>query len=121
MAILQGSVRSSILEEVVMIGLRTLFFAIATMIFAFMSATPSSAAIKCKDGYQIVKGYGYISTPKCEDRYLARVARSYGHKISANTIHNNPNEKIRICHYVGSDIRVQHICAPYYPRNFVTP
>lgn len=81
----------------------------ATALFAAPSA--SVAKIVCTaDGFQIVQG-SPISTPYCQDRLLARVAREYGFRVSDREIRQNPNTKRRICRFVGRDIRVQPTCA----------
>ena len=66
-------------------------------------------AIECSGRYQIVNG-SKISTPYCEDNYLAHVARGYGAHVSNSTIRNNPATKEEICRLVGHDNRVQGIC-----------
>jgi hypothetical protein len=76
--------------------------------------TPASAAIKCRNGAQLVAG-NYISTPYCEDKLLADVAREYGFKVSFAEIRNNPNAKRNVCIYVGRDIRVQENCLTANP------
>jgi hypothetical protein len=75
---------------------------------------PASAAIKCRNGAQLVAG-SYISTPYCEDKLLAEVAREYGFKVSFAEIRNNPNAKRNVCVYVGRDIRVQENCLTANP------
>lgn len=75
-----------------------------------ISPTPADAAIRCNGPYQIVQG-NEIATPYCGDNYLAQVARSYGSKVSARAIRQNPNVKQEICQFIGHDSRVQDICA----------
>lgn len=70
--------------------------------------TPAHA-IDCVRGLQSVNGE-LISTPFCQDAYLAEVAREYGLKASAAEIRNNPNFKKEICRTVFTDIRVQSTC-----------
>jgi hypothetical protein len=81
---------------------------------SLLVATQSALAIQCKDDYQIVQGRP-ISTPYCRDGYLARVAREYGFKTSAEAIRNNPSRKAEICRFVGNDIRVQTACSEVLP------
>lgn len=83
---------------------------------AFAAATGSmlvpdraEAAIKCKGRYQIVRGQE-LSTPYCNDNYLAAVAREYGSRYSAATVRNNPNVKREVCRFVGHDVRVRDLC-----------
>ncbi len=73
----------------------------------------ASAGIRCKGPYQILSGGSLIYTPYCGDGYLARVARTYGTRVSAKAIRNNPNKKKEVCEFVGQDIRVSEICEPY--------
>jgi hypothetical protein len=69
----------------------------------------AEAAIKCKGRYQIVRGEE-LSTPYCNDNYLAAVAREYGSRHSAAAVRNNPNVKREVCRFVGHDTRVQDLC-----------
>lgn len=80
---------------------------------ALILPQPAEAKIKCKGRYQVVKGHGHLATPYCADGYLAKVARSYGVRISAATIRHNPNRKAEVCTLVGNDIRVSDICSQY--------
>jgi hypothetical protein len=78
-------------------------------------STPASAAITCRKGAQLVAG-NYISTPYCQDKLLAEVAREYGFKVSFAEIRDNPNTKRNVCVYVGRDIRVQENCLTANPN-----
>ena len=83
---------------------------------ATMSTAPASAGIYCDGPYQIVDG-APIATPYCEDNYLARVARSYGMRVSSRAVRWNPSVKAEACRLVGHDNRVSTICAgenPFY-------
>lgn len=75
----------------------------------YATTTPAAAAIRCDRGFQITKS-GEISTPYCQDNYLAQVAREYGMQASAARVRNNPNYKREVCRFVGRDIRVQQNC-----------
>lgn len=72
-------------------------------------ALATAATFSCSDGYQKVAGQ-WISTPFCQDTYLAQVAKTYGMRISANEIRNNPNRKSEVCRFVGHDNRVRDNC-----------
>ena len=76
---------------------------------AVLMATTAQARIISEKGLQR-SGGRLISTPYCEDNYLAQVAREYGVRHSAEAIRNNPNLKRDVCRFVGRDIRVQHNC-----------
>ncbi len=80
-----------------------------SLIIGLASGLPAAAAIKCKNGFQLVQG-SYLATPYCQEKQLADVARSYGFKISFAEIRNNPNSKRRLCALIGRDIRVQQTC-----------
>ena len=84
----------------------TVGFCAATSLVAMLS---QAQAIECHDGYQRVQG-NLIATPDCQDENLARVARSFGVKASADRIRNNPNYKREVCRIAGRDIRVQEAC-----------
>lgn len=85
--------------------------AIAGVLAAMLPAA-TAQAIECNGRYQIVQG-SELSTPYCEDNYLASVARQYGSTVSARAIRNNPNLKAETCRFMGHDTRVSDICAPY--------
>jgi hypothetical protein len=72
--------------------------------------TASAAGIVCREDYQLVQG-NLIATPYCGDNYLAKVARTYGMRVSNAEIRNNPNRKREVCRFIGHDIRVSQICA----------
>jgi hypothetical protein len=74
------------------------------------AAGGANAKIRCDGRWQINSGER-ISTPYCEDAYLARVAQSYGSHVSAEALRQSPTTKRSICNFVGADIRVQDICS----------
>lgn len=86
---------------------------IAVLLVAVVN-TPAHAAIKCRNGAQLIGG-DYISTPYCQDKLLAEVAREYGFKVSFADIRNNPNTKRNICVYLLRDIRVYENCLTANP------
>ena len=69
----------------------------------------ANARIVCRDGFQM-SGGKEISTPYCNDEYLAQVARERGVKVSADAVRNNPNRKDEICRHIGYDTRVRDYC-----------
>ena len=83
-------------------------FGLGPMMMILVLATPAHA-IECNRGLQAING-DLISTPYCQDAYLAEVAREYGLKASAAQIRNNPNFKKEICRTVFTDNRVQLTC-----------
>ncbi len=79
------------------------------MACALLPVTSAEARIRCVEGFQISNGQR-ISTPFCQDSYLAKVAREYGQRVSAAAIRRNPSVKRRVCHFVGHDVRAQQAC-----------
>lgn len=82
---------------------------------SLMMASPADARIRCDGRFQIVKGQS-LSTPYCEDEYLATVARGYGVRVSGQAVRNDPSVKANVCRFVGGDPRVQDICIGYRDR-----
>ena len=80
-------------------------------------ATPALARIECQGNFQISK-YGPIATPYCEEEQIARVAQSYGWKVTASEIHNNPLSKVYVCQNLGYDNRLKGSCAGYGPDSY---
>lgn len=85
---------------------------------AVVALGDQAQAIECRGRYQVVSG-NLLSTPYCEDNYLARVARSYGSRVTGRQIRNNPNKKAEICRFMGFDNRVSDICSGY--RDYGSP
>lgn len=78
-----------------------------------LAAASPAWAIECAGQFQIVKGQK-IATPYCEDGYLAKIARGYGSKVSADEIRYTPGRKAEICRFIGTDHRLLEICAGHY-------
>ncbi len=77
---------------------------------AFLVASSSAqAAIVCNEGFQ-VSGGREISTPYCNDNYVAEVARKHGFKVSNEEVRNNPARKDEVCRFIGSDTRISNYC-----------
>lgn len=102
-------------SQVLTQAVRGVVLAIAGVGIVGMSADPAAAKIRCSKGYQVVQG-SLLSTPYCQDNYLAQVAREYGMRYSARSIRQNPNLKKHVCRLVRTDIRVQHNCDTILPR-----
>lgn len=81
------------------------------------TASPAAAKIRCKGIFQVTKN-GLISTPLCQDREIARVARSYGWRVTDAQVRNNPLKKVEICQALGGDTRLQGACGAYGPHTF---
>jgi hypothetical protein len=91
-----------------MIGRKRPLRGLGSFVLVLVLVTPAHA-IDCVRGLQSVNGQ-LISTPYCQDAYLAEVAREYGLKASAAQIRANPNLKKEICRTVFTDNRVQLTC-----------
>ena len=76
----------------------------------------AEAHIVCHDGFQVVNGRE-ISTPYCNDNYVAEVARKHGMHVADEAVRNNPSLKNQICRFVGSDIRIEDYCADDHGSN----
>jgi hypothetical protein len=88
------------------------FMRLAALAALLCLAMPVSAEIRCDGSFQIVGGQSIV-TPWCEDDNLARVARAYGAKATAQAIRQNPNLKQQLCRFIGYDLRVRDACDGY--------
>jgi hypothetical protein len=82
--------------------------ALSVAVFAGLG-TAAQAHIVCHEGYQVVEGQE-ISTPYCNDNYVAAVARDRGAKVSDAQVRNNPAKKDEICRWIGGDTRLAGYC-----------
>lgn len=90
--------------------LRACLAAIAIAGLGALQATdPAVAAIRCNKGFQLVQG-SEISTPYCQDEYLAEVAREFGIRTSGARIRRDWSHKRQVCRLIGQDIRIQNAC-----------
>ena len=80
----------------------------AAILLAAMLTTPAAARIQCRGNFQMTK-YGPIATPYCEEEQIAFVARSYGQRVTAAEVHNNPLTKVYLCQTIGYDSTVEGI------------
>lgn len=55
-------------------------------------------------------GSDEISTPYCQDEYVAVVARDYGIKTTGARIRNDWGHKRDVCSLIGQDIRIRTAC-----------
>ena len=83
-----------------------------TALLAIAVASPASARIECRGNYQLSK-YGPIATPYCQEEEIARVARSYGYRVSGAEVRNNPLKKVYLCQIIGDDVRLKGSCGAY--------
>jgi hypothetical protein len=72
----------------------------------------AQARIVCDGSYQVVHGQPH-SSPYCEDENLARVARSYGMRVSGDAMRHSPSAKAHVCRFIGNDLRVREACTNY--------
>ena len=89
----------------------------AAILLAAMLTTPAAARIQCRGNFQMTK-YGPIATPYCEEEQIAFVARSYGQRVTAAEVHNNPLTKVYLCQTIGYDFRLKGSCAGYGPDSY---
>jgi hypothetical protein len=87
----------------------------AAAVLAVSLAASASARIQCQGNFQVTK-YGLISTPYCEEREIARVARSYGANVTDAEVRNNPLTKVYLCQVYGYDNRLKGSCGAYAPE-----
>ena len=81
------------------------------------TTAPATAGIYCEGPYQIIDGAS-LATPYCEDNYLARVARSYGMRVSNRAVRWNPTAKSEACRLTGHDNRVSDICTGEHKNHY---
>ena len=100
------------------IGMNTLAATLlgAALLLA-LSPQAADARIQCKGNFQVTKN-GLISTPYCQEEQIARVARSYGWKVTAAQIRNNPLKKVEVCQALGGDVRLNGSCGAYSPHQY---
>jgi hypothetical protein len=84
----------------------------AAALLTVASAWPAKARIECRGNFQITK-YGPIATPYCQEEEIARVARSFGMKVSGAEVRNNALKKVYLCQIIGDDIRLKGSCGAY--------
>jgi len=87
----------------------------AAAVLAVSLTAPASARIQCQGNFQVTK-YGLLATPYCEEREIARVARSYGANVTDAEVRNNPLTKVYLCQVYGYDNRLKGSCGAYAPE-----
>lgn len=85
--------------------------------FVVVSATSAAAKIRCQGIFQVNKT-GLVSTQICRDRQIARVARSYGWRVTDAEVRNKPLKKVQICQALGGDTRLKGACGAYNRQNY---
>ena len=80
----------------------------AALLVASIAPQMVEAKIPCKGRYQVTRS-GLISTPYCEDNYLAAIAG-----YNAKAVRNNPGAKYDACQRVGHDPRLYGICDEHF-------
>ena len=86
-----------------------------TVLLTIAAASPAAARIECRGNFQVTK-YGLISTPYCEEEQIARVAQSYGERVTGAEVRNNALKKVYLCQVYGYDTRLKGSCAGYAPE-----
>jgi len=95
----------------------TRFSSVIVTLLALAWTTSAIARVQCHGDFQVTI-YGVIATPHCEEENIAVVAQSYGWRVTASEIHNNPLKKVYTCQVLGRDIRLKGSCAGYSPDNY---
>ena len=90
----------------------------AALLALLLAAEPAAAKIQCQGIFQVTKKYGLISTPYCQEEEIARVAQSYGWKVTAAQIHNDALKKVYVCQALGNDNRLKGACGAYSPDQY---
>jgi hypothetical protein len=90
--------------------------ALTALAFAAAGPDPAAARIACEGGFQMVRGQP-VATPYCQDENLAKVARTYGIRVSAETIRRSESTKASVCRTIGHDNRVRTVCQNYRFEN----
>jgi hypothetical protein len=80
-----------------------------------LTSMAAEARIICKENYQVVDGQE-ISTPYCNDNYLAAVARRRGMKVTNEEVRNDPSVKEEVCLLIGRNQSVKEYCDQYFDR-----
>lgn len=87
----------------------------ATALLALAATSPAEARIQCQGNFQVTKQNGLIATPYCEEENIARVAQSYGIRVTPDEVHRNALKKVYLCQTIGDDSRLKGSCAGYAP------
>ncbi|MGI9568749.1 MAG: hypothetical protein ACR2PH_03190 [Desulfobulbia bacterium] len=89
-------------------------------VFTCCFTESANAAIKCRGMFQVIKGHGLISTPYCQDKWLASYVRRYGVKVSFDSIRKNPAKKDEICRFLRHDPQIRSVCGVVADDDFST-
>jgi hypothetical protein len=93
-------------------GVATLSMAVG---LALAVGSPAAAKIECQGNFQVSEKYGLIATPYCEEENIARVARSYGIKVTGAEVRRDALKKVYLCQTIGDDTRLKGACGAYAP------
>lgn len=84
--------------------------ALAAVILPAVVMVPAAEArIVCKDGFQLSDG-AWISTPYCNDEYLAQVARRHGDNVSGSQLRADQGAKDEVCRFLSGHPAAQDYC-----------
>ncbi len=81
---------------------------VAVLFSGFWSG--AEARIVCKDGFQATKDGGWISTPYCNDEYLAEVGRKRGMKVTGAQVRNSLSRKDEVCRLLAGTPTAKDYC-----------
>ena len=99
------------------ISLKPMAFLFTTGLGFIALTLPAAAKIQCEGNFQMSK-YGPIATPYCEEEQIAKVARTYGSKVTGSQVRNDPLTKVYLCQLYGHDVRLKGSCAGYSPDSY---
>ena len=91
------------------------FATIAVTALLAVGASPAEAHIEYRGNFQVTKKDGLIATPYCEEENIARVAQSYGIRVTPEEVHRNALTKVYLCQPIGDDSRLKGSCGAYAP------
>ncbi|WP_333794814.1 hypothetical protein [Hyphomicrobium sp.] len=86
-----------------------LALASAAVLPTLATVSPAEARIVCKDGFQL-SGGAWISTPYCNDEYLATVARRHGVNVSGNELRSDQGAKDEVCRFLSGNPTARDYC-----------
>ena len=109
--LLQKSNLSNQMKTMILMSL--IIFSSALLLLT-KEASAGKYKLTCKGPYQVVQG-NLLATPPCENAYIAKVAQSYGYKVSVKQVRNNIHTKMldilhkKLRHMLGNQLQTHLI------------
>ena len=104
--------KSNLSNQMKTMILTSLIIFSSALLLLTKEASAGKYKLTCKGPYQVVQG-NLLATPPCENAYIAKVAQSYGYKVTVKQVRNNIHKKIEICQHIGHDSRISEYCDEY--------